>query len=373
MKRLYFIITIASCLLPLAGMQAQRTLQIEAIPGQFAGQLTEEQMATVEELTLTGELCNSDFAALRSMKSLRVLDMTDAMVDTIPGYAFKDEISDETYPVLEKISLPKALRIIESYGFFRLRRLQELNWNKFPEKIGDHIFEGCYGYMSFTVSDNELTIVNDAIYTSDLKTLLLFPPYYKGRDYNTEYNVPYGTIKIGEKAFMDTELSTVILPETLQEIGEKSFWITPLTPTGNANRHYYEFLLLQVIISSPAPPVCHGDPFGLNIVRDRPSLRIPPEYKEAYEDDPYWKLFFEPVNMPSHKMPTASITWMKDGMLHFLNNDDISEIRLFNTNGSLAGVYETPCPATISLPQKGIYIAEITYKDGLKETRKLLY
>ena len=373
MKQLYFIITISLCLLPLTGMQAQRTLQIEAIPGQFAEQLTEEQMATVEELTLTGELCNSDFATLRSMESLRVLDMTDALVDTIPGYAsIENDFIQGAFYGLETISLPKTLKIIGDYAFFFAACLTTVHWTAFPEKFGEHVFEACSKLSTFITSGDALTTIDGVLFTSDKKTLLLYPTFSEFVDeYIYAYIVPEGTVAIGEKAFMDTSITVVTLPETLQEIGEKSFWTTPPRPTGNDNRSYYE-LLSNVSISSPTPPVCHGDPFGLNIVRKRPSLKVPPEYKEAYEDDPYWKLFFEPVGILSHKKPTASIR-VEKGTLRLSKHDAISEIRLFSTNGSLAGVYKTPCPATINLPQKGIYIAEIIYKDGQKKNHKLFY
>ena len=282
MKRTLFITIIT--LLPCTGLQAQRTLQIKAIPGQLAEQLTEEQMATVEELTLTGELCNSDFAALRSMESLRVLDMTDAQVDTIPGYGLAD--TD-----IEKISLPKALEVIESYAFSSSFHLENLHWNTFPVKIEDHAFKDSY-LLSFTASGAELAILNDALYTADLKTLLLFPVENRAKD--GVYTVAEGTDKIGEKAFMDCFwIYKVILPTSLGTIEDKSFWIKPSAPTNGSGSMY---LLGHVTCQSTTPPVCLGDPFGIFLENAvTPQLTIPPGCEDAYKNDPYWWKFFYPT------------------------------------------------------------------------------
>ena len=271
-------------LLPLAGMQAQRFLEIEAIPGQLSEQLTEEQLATVEELTLTGELCNSDFAALRSMESLRILDMTDAQVDTIPKYGLAD--TD-----IETVLLPKALEVIESHAFSFTFHLESMHWNTFPAKIEDHAFEDS-SLLSFTASGDELAILNDALYTADLKTLLLFPVENRAKD--GVYSVAESTAKIGEKAFMDCFwIYKVILPASLETIENKSFWVNPTSYTGGNGSM---FLLDHVTCQSTAPPVCLGDPFGI-FLEDAvtPGLTIPSGYEDAYKNDPYWWKFFYPT------------------------------------------------------------------------------
>ena len=112
MKQVYFIITISLCLLPLTGMQAQRTLQIEAIPGQLAEQLTEEQKKEVGVLTLTGSLEDADFYFMRDgLPALATLHMEDADADTIPSRAFYQKES------LRNVFLPKTVKYVAEDAF----------------------------------------------------------------------------------------------------------------------------------------------------------------------------------------------------------------------------------------------------------------
>ena len=335
MKRLYFIITIASCLLPLAGMQAQRTLQIEAIPGQFAGQLTEEQMATVEELTLTGELCNSDFAAFKEMPALNILNLQDATVDTIPREAFMGS-------PLRRMHLPLALDVLEDHAFANSALLAYVYWGGAPSKIGEHVFKGCYSRMEFYVTDEtQLLLEEKVLYTADRKKVLTCLPGI----------FPYiqeGTEEIGANALADANLSHITLPASLLKIG------------ANALVGGHKSINCQ----AENPPACDGDVFGYN--REDytfPKLNVPEQSEELYRNDPYWGEFFLFHYIAGDVLNVESIPGGLGNQIEELTKDKIGTLRELVLTGDLADedfyYIRDQLPALTKLDLKGTSVTNI--------------
>ena len=89
---------------------------------------------------------------------------------------------------------------------------------KYPQYFG-----GCTQLTSFTVdADHPLyTAVDGAIYTRDLKTLVLWPT---GKDAGGTATIPAGTEVLGVSSLFDSRIKDISLPVSLKTIGEAAFY-----------------------------------------------------------------------------------------------------------------------------------------------------
>ena len=98
------------------------------------------------------------------------------------------------------------------------------------------LYESVFGYydtlikkLSWTSSletliiagNDYFTVVDNVLYTTDMKTLVLYP----GGLTQSEFTVPEGVTRIEVLAFRENDnLTKVILPESLVSIGHKAFY-----------------------------------------------------------------------------------------------------------------------------------------------------
>ena len=280
-------------LLPLAGMQAQRFLEIEAIPGQLSEQLTEEQMATVEELTLTGDLDDSDFYFMRDkLPSLAKLDLKSTNVDTIPIQAFHEN------KTLKEIYLPLNLKYISEDAFTACYwSLDVYITGKFPDRAA-HIMDDEY-WLQASNDNNELYMPDlGIIYSADQKTLYSFHSHYN------DFEFTEGLETIESYACTEQLFIYLIFPSTLKEIKEHAFdnvlWTLPVGggPDGNS-----------MVIRAQQPPRLGKNAF--NFDKDLSlhcTLLVPNGCSAAYRDaDPQWGEAFESIEERYYPYNTSSI------------------------------------------------------------------
>ena len=80
-KTITLISTMFACMV----MQAQTTLTIETTPGELKNVMTQEQIQSVEDLTLTGGMNKEDFYFIRDqLVKLKSINIKQIEVDTIP-------------------------------------------------------------------------------------------------------------------------------------------------------------------------------------------------------------------------------------------------------------------------------------------------
>ena len=166
---------------------------------------------------------------------------------------------------LEKISIPKKLQVIEDETFYSCNSLKKIKIPDEVKKIGEKAFWNCYGITSISFEskiesigyaafenctdlkvlstipksvvkigdrafagtsinkfdvhkENESYCTKDGIiFTKDMKTLVRFG---KGTE---KYTVPKETVKIGNYAFMGTDIKHITLHNGVTEIGKSSF------------------------------------------------------------------------------------------------------------------------------------------------------
>lgn len=139
---------------------------------------------------------------------------------------------------LTSIKLPSGLTKIGDYAFANCKELSDII---FPENlacIGDYSFMGCS--FSQIVIPQSLKHIGEAAFAfTKIKTVICNSPYFQYIDNclidkkdmrlvacfsdNSEIRLPSGIAKIGDVAFSDSKVNSVVLPEGLISIGVRSF------------------------------------------------------------------------------------------------------------------------------------------------------
>lgn len=213
---------ITLCMLLLTSIAfAQKTVHVETA-GTLKDKLSEEEMFSLTELTLTGELNGTDFNFIRAMAGstvigevsdgkLQVLDISGANI--LAGgdsyYYINEELEyytiDNTISVnmfcrcgqLRKVTLPNSVTTIEKNAFLQCENLTDIIVK--PENKNFKTIDG-------VLFDNSMT------------TLLKCPDGKTGT-----YTIPEGTLKLSDEAFSNAgKLEKVVIPASLNSIGGES-------------------------------------------------------------------------------------------------------------------------------------------------------
>jgi hypothetical protein len=270
MKKIYLLIV---GLLLAIGLKAQVEKSIENTAGQLNSLLTDEELNTITDLTITGTLDARDFWTLRdSMPMLAVINMREA---DIVGYSVPEGTSsaiyypDNTVPIeafynsktganttLKYIRLPKLTTKIGFNAFFNctaldsvdlpplLVTLSSLTFGQcsslikitLPPKITnieDHAFYRCSSLKSVDIPASVDIIDWQAFYGCSALESLALPPSLAmlGRSafegcvhWTGPINLPAQISIINDRTFYNCQsLTSVTLPEGLETIGESAF------------------------------------------------------------------------------------------------------------------------------------------------------
>lgn len=150
-------------------------------------------------------------------------------VEEIPEFLFA---SARGMKVLE---LAEGTKTIDAKIFIGHQTLETI---KIPSSVTDidpEAFSGCSFLKEIVIDeDNENYIIRDGcLYDKAGETLLTYLPISQSEEYCSSYVIPEGTKAIGEKAFLNSELEEVILPDTLTQIGDKAFYGCQIMKTLN--------------------------------------------------------------------------------------------------------------------------------------------
>ncbi len=179
------------------------------------------------------------FSRCESLKNIKLSNNITCLDDCLFAYCSS----------LEEIEIPSSVEELSNQVFLKTN----FKTFAFPEgvkKVEHSVFEECenleYIYISSTVEDFGLTsaneaaivdcpllttievspestyytIVDDVLFTKDMKTLVYYP---EGLD-NTSYTIPDGVETIGAGAFFgNMKLTEVIMPNTVTKIEQKAF------------------------------------------------------------------------------------------------------------------------------------------------------
>ena len=139
----------------------------------------------------------------------------DYGITGIGSSAFRDFLK------LTYVSIPKTVTKIGDNAFAFCEELPTIFIPASVTNIGVGVFGGCYALTSIVVDVNNTAYLSfeGVLYSQD-KTLISFPNGSKP----TMFNIPTGTISIGERAFeYCRDVQSLSIPSTLQSIGRYAF------------------------------------------------------------------------------------------------------------------------------------------------------
>ena len=350
-------ITLISTMLACITMQAQTTLTIETTPGELKNVMTQEQIQSVEDLTLTGGMNKEDFYFIRDqLVKLKSINMKQIEVDTIPVNAlFGKE--------LETIVLPIHIKYIDENA---------LNTNARIYLTGPYPKRAAYiGGISFILSNDNIYCkkTENGIFSSDGK--ILYEAFENYKLYFEE-----GLEIIETYAFVNVGVRDYRFPKTLKVIKEKAFynldWLIPVS--------FMDYSDPTIIMKAKEPPVLGENAFVMSDEQycEYP-LSVPEGCIEIYRNaDPQWKIFRiregdQPQGIESVSNPNLSI--IRSGNSWILNGEkNISKIEVFNTIGAL--IFSTKCNDTqVEIPMgktSEVVYARVLYADNTTEVIKLI-
>lgn len=183
----------------------------------------------VNKLIIEGELNSDDWSKIKQMTNLTELDLSKALIDEIPSYAFSGRWAIEKVllpPTLKKIgtyafqktsltsvNIPDNVETIEVYAFSNARQLQELHLPDSLTSLGRYAFEECR-----------------SLRTVKIPTKLKEIPWYAFQYCSSLQSVELhdSITGIGDYAFRNCDLREIALPQSTTWVGGYAFY-------GNAN------------------------------------------------------------------------------------------------------------------------------------------
>jgi hypothetical protein len=184
-----------------------------------------DNISSIQNLVVKGEINGTDLLAIRKMKNLKLLDLSEAHIvnggvsyyknyttskNTIGKYLF------DGFSEIIRIKVPKDIEVIEQYAFNGCGNLITLRIPSSTKKISIY-----WMFKSLQIEDvgkwcetiktsSEIRINNCHLYILDKEVF--------------DLNIPYGTTSISDYSFYGCHwLESVKLPSTLTNIGNYSF------------------------------------------------------------------------------------------------------------------------------------------------------
>lgn len=206
----------------------------------------------VNKLIIEGELNSDDWSKIKQMTNLTELDLSKALIDEIPSYAFSGRWAIEKVllpPTLKKIgtyafqktsltsvNIPDNVETIEEYAFSNARQLQEVHLPDSLTSLGNYAFEECRSLRTVKIPTKLKTIPDYTFQNCrSLQSVELHDSITAFEDYSfnncdlREITLPKSTTWVGGNAFNgNTNLSKVTLNEGLIDIWAEAFYNTAI-------------------------------------------------------------------------------------------------------------------------------------------------
>lgn len=363
MNKLTFILV--ACMASAGVMTAQvtKTVHVETA-GTLSTLLTEEEKATVTELTVTGNIGAADFPVMNALPVIELVDLSGASVenDAIPAYAFTNEdISNRT---LREVIVPNTIKTIGEWAFADY--LQPFFFT-FPTDL--ETIEKAAFMQNRNLNINRLP--------EKLKTIGPFA--FEVAKVPNEVIIPASVIEIGEVAFAECSglEKVTILSTNAVTIGTTAFGGTglkevtlPATVTSIGNYAFFECAGLTAVYNGSETPLnIHADVFK-EIALENVALYVPETSIEAYEAAAVWTDFgtIEAIENVTAIAPVKPGTRLHP---YIINNTLIinglnktSALTIMDISGRtlLCTTVNADTPVPLNGINKGIYIVNINNK-----------
>lgn len=201
--------------------------------GELTVKLNDATKYDILSMTITGQLNGTDIKYLREILQkgkLAKLDLSDASIvsggEKYDGiYSTKDNVIGENMfsdsKSLISIVIPNNITSINSFAFSGCTNLPSLTLPENCNSISEYAFNRCKELKDIYVHDgNKSFKSNDGILFSYDGNVLYKVPFAKDV---RSYTIPSEVSKIFERAFEDTNIASLLLPDNLEEIGGYAF------------------------------------------------------------------------------------------------------------------------------------------------------
>ena len=218
-KRKPFLVLLCLFIFIIGQAQVSKTINVTNA-GTLETLLTTNELKTVTDLTLTGEIDARDFKTMRNMSALSIIDLSSATVNAYNGANGTSEI-ETTYLENEipakafylkyfdfnTIILPNSITSLGDYAFYYCLGLKSINLPSSVKKIGNHAFEYCTSLSGSLILPESLKTIGDYA-------------FYYCYGFNGTLSIPTSVNEIGEYAFYlcSNLKGELVLPDSINEI-----------------------------------------------------------------------------------------------------------------------------------------------------------
>ncbi len=399
MRKIFITTILVLC--AICGMRAQSDTVTVHVDGtaSLESLMEDYDECSIRYLSITGNLSEDDYAYIRNniLKSLKVLDLKNAEIDSLPKNAFNCtlEYTSSEYMPKTQIILPNILEYVSDNAI----ALKKNRWEpstfvitgQYP-KFADYYWRNSYPEIILRVSENnlyckEVEMIHEYyewepmnvrfICSSD--TTILYC-----QDYCSIYGVVEGVRIISSSAFENRiigEGQVTYLPSTLDSIGNRAFYNVDMivsTCCGPGISH--------LVCMAVNPPKLGEEVFGERYTGSV-YLYVPDESIDLYKNTEGWKNFVKIRPMSRYypikgdikenaKRPsTIEVKYNEDGCVLQLSKPS-SRVMVYDVDGTQIlnkKITSQAIQLNKSLLNKPYSLAVIAFTDGTTEVVKLKY
>ena len=320
------------------------TTIIVETPGTLDKLLAEFDKEAITELTVGGNLNNSDIRTLRDLPNLAVLDLESANLEILPNNAFSFKTS------LVSVKLPKMLKTIEYGAFASCSSLTSVTIPDSVTSIGAGAFSGCSSLTSVYITDiaTWCAIKFDNTYATN--PLLFAHNLYLNGELVTDLIIPDSVTLIEDTAFHSCHsLTSVTIPDSVTSIGAGAFSgcssLTSVTigsgvTTIGGSAFWDCSSLTSVTIPDSVTTI--GD-YAFSFCENLTNITIPDSVTEIGTAIFYLCRNLINVTIPKNTTEIERLTFAECNLTDFPITEDITRI-------GYRAFYKCPGPACLTIP-----------------------
>lgn len=235
MKKKSFVFSLAFIAMLFFSLNAQVTKSVTVnTAGTLSTLLTSNELLTVTNLTLSGNIDARDFKTIRdNMPMLGILDLTTINIISYTGTEGTAGINSNTYQsasippnafygcvALISITLPNTLTSINDIAFYGCKGLTSIIIPTSVLNIGTNVFNLCIRLNITVVADNpNYSSIDGVLFDKAQRTLIFCPKNKSGG-----FTIPSSVTNISSLAFANcTALISVDIPNSVTDIGDQAF------------------------------------------------------------------------------------------------------------------------------------------------------
>lgn len=176
----------------------------------------------VYNLKVIGEMNEEDWARIKIMQNLYILDLSEAITDVVPANTFRDN------KVIKRIKLPNTIKIIGDYAFDYASNLEAFDFPGTAESVGSYAFRGS-SIKSIDLHEIKTINYRAFYYCGQLESVVLSDSVKKIDQYafagcnKLNLRLPKYLEELGSASLDNIASDTIIFPNSLKDYGVGEF------------------------------------------------------------------------------------------------------------------------------------------------------